>query len=107
MKIFISSVQSEFAEERRTLRDFIQGNALLGRFFTVFIFEDTPAEDRHPDSVYLGEIDSCTIYLGLFGARYGGVNEEGFSATHLELKEATKLNKTRLVFSLLSKGNRT
>jgi hypothetical protein len=103
MKIFISSVQSEFAEERRTLKDFIQGNVLLRKFFTVFVFEDTPAEDRHPDSVYLREVDSCTIYLGLFGARYGRVNDESFSATHLELKEATKLNKARGGFLLTFK----
>lgn len=74
MKVFISSVQSEFAEERRTLKDFIQGNALLCRFFTVFVFEDTPAEDRKPDSVYLEEVADCNIYLGLFGAMYGRKN---------------------------------
>jgi ATP-dependent DNA helicase RecG len=33
---FVSSVQKEFAAERRALRDFIHGDALLRRFFDVF-----------------------------------------------------------------------
>ena len=40
--IFVSSVQKEFAAERRAIRDFVEGDALLRRFFTVFLFEDLP-----------------------------------------------------------------
>lgn len=98
MKVFISSVQSEFHEERIALRDFIQGNALLCKFFSVFIFEDTPAEDRKPDSVYLEEVGKCDIYLGLFGEKYGIKNNVGLSATHIEFNEATRSVKTRLLF---------
>ena len=43
--IFISSVQKELAEERRALKSYILGDALLGRFFDVFLFEDIPAAD--------------------------------------------------------------
>jgi len=39
-RIFISSVQKELAEERRVIRDFVRGDALLRRFFDVFLFED-------------------------------------------------------------------
>ncbi|PIE53429.1 transcriptional regulator [Candidatus Fermentibacteria bacterium] len=98
IRLFISSVQSEFSKERIALRDFIQGNALLGKFFTVFIFEDTPAEDRKPDSVYLDEIGRSDIYLGLFGEKYGRKNSDGLSATHAEFNEATRLGVERLVF---------
>ena len=44
--IFVSSVQKEFAQERRAIRDFVEGDALLRRFFDVFLFEDLPASDR-------------------------------------------------------------
>ena len=98
MRVFISSIQSEFSEERIALRDFIQGNALLGKFFTVFIFEDTPAEDRKPDSAYFEEIGRSDIYLGLFGKKYGRKHEDGLSATHLEFNEATRLGLERLIF---------
>jgi len=32
-KIFFSSAQKEFKEERKALRDYIYGDALLSRFF--------------------------------------------------------------------------
>lgn len=57
-KIFVSSVQKEFKEERKALRDYIYGDALLSRFFEVFLFEDLPASDRRADEVYLEEVKS-------------------------------------------------
>jgi hypothetical protein len=44
--IFVSSVQKELAAERRVLKDYIEGNPLLRKFFEVFLFEDLPAPDR-------------------------------------------------------------
>ena len=43
LRVFISSVQEEFAAERATLRDYLQADPLLRRFFDVFLFEDLPA----------------------------------------------------------------
>ena len=53
-RIFISSVQKEFATERVALRDYLRGDPLLRRFFEVFLFEEVPAADRRADDVYLG-----------------------------------------------------
>ena len=53
LRIFISSVQSEFAEERAALRDYLRGDPLFRRFCDVFLFEDVPAQDRRPDELYL------------------------------------------------------
>jgi ATP-dependent DNA helicase RecG len=99
MKIFISSVQKEFAAERKALADYLSGDPLLRRFFETFLFErDVPASDRRPDAVYLEEVRNCDLYLGLFGEEYGWENEQGLSPTHLEYNEATRLGKTRLIF---------
>ena len=57
IRIFISSVQREFARERERLRDFLRGDPLMQRFFDVYLFEDVPASDRRPDDVYLGEVE--------------------------------------------------
>ena len=38
IRIFVSSVQREFAVERKALAEYIRTDALLGRFFEVFIF---------------------------------------------------------------------
>ena len=96
--IFISSVQKELAEERRALKAFVEGDALLRRFFTVFLFEDLPASDVKPDAVYLDEVDRCAIYVGIFGAEYGFENAEGVSPTERECDRATQQGKPRLIF---------
>ena len=76
MRIFISSVQKEFAAERQALGEYLSSDPLLRRFFEPFFFErDIPASDRRPDAVYLDEVDKCDLYLGLFGEEYG--REEG------------------------------
>ena len=99
MKIFISSVQPEFARERRMLADYLSGDPLLRRFFETFLFEqNVPAADHRPEEVYLDEVARCDLYLGLFGKEYGFENSDGFSPTHLEYNEATRLGKTRLIF---------
>ncbi|MDD3112305.1 MAG: DUF4062 domain-containing protein, partial [Methanofollis liminatans] len=71
VRIFISSVQKEFAGERAALRDYLRGDALMRRFFEVFLFEDVPAADRRTDDLYLDEVRRCDIYVGLFGNDYG------------------------------------
>ena len=43
LRVFISSVQGEFASESMALRDYIRGGPLIRRFFDVFLFEDAPA----------------------------------------------------------------
>jgi ATP-dependent DNA helicase RecG len=97
-KLFISSVQKEFKDERRALRDYIHGDPLLRKFFEVFIFEDLPASDRRADQVYLEEVKSSDLYLGLFGNEYGAEDGEGKSPTHKEFLLATQLNKPRLIY---------
>ncbi len=99
IRIFVSSVQKELAEERRAVKDFIQGDPLLRRFVAdVFLFEDTPARDRQPDNIYLAEVEHRDIYLGLFGYEYGWKNADGKSPTELEFDHATKTGRERLVF---------
>jgi ATP-dependent DNA helicase RecG len=98
LKVFISSVQKEFPEERKALRDFLRGDPLLRRFFDVFLFEDMPAIDRRADEVYLHEVERCDLYVGIFGKEYGVENSKGYSPTHREFDRATRLGKYRLIF---------
>ena len=97
-RLFISSVQKELAEERQAIRDYVRGDVLLRRFFDAFLFEDLPASDRRADEVYLGEVDRCGLYVGLFGNEYGAVASNGKSPTELEFDRATAKNKPRLIF---------
>jgi len=43
LKIFISSVQHEFAEERKALSRHFSTDALLSSFFEAVLFEELPA----------------------------------------------------------------
>jgi predicted HTH transcriptional regulator len=97
-RLFISSVQKELAAERRALKDYVQGDPLLGKFFEVFLFEDVPARDRRADDLYLEEVDRDAIYIGLFGNEYGREDSAGLSATEREFDRASATNKIRLIF---------
>lgn len=97
-RIFLSSVQKEFVAERRALRDYLQGDPLMNRFFEVFLFEELPAADRRADQVYLEEVDRCAVFIGLFGRDYGSEDAGGISATEHEFNRATETGKLRLIF---------
>ena len=98
LRIFVSSVQGEFAEERAALRDYVRGDVLMRQFFEVFLFEDAPASDRRPDELYLNEVEQSDIYVGLFGNEYGTEDDEGVSPTGREFDHATTIGTHRLVF---------
>ena len=96
--VFISSVQSEFAEERSALRDYLKDDPLMRRFFDPFLFEDLPAADRRPQDVYLDEVRRCHIYVGLFGRQYGSAPPDEPSPTEQEFDCATEVGSHRLIF---------
>ena len=99
IRVFISSVQKELAEERRAVKEFILHDPLLSRFIgDVFLFEDIPAGNRKPDNIYLVEVEQRDIYLAILGNKYGGKNADGKSPTELEFDHATKTHRERLVF---------
>jgi ATP-dependent DNA helicase RecG len=96
LRIFISSVQKEFEQVRQDLKAFLLGDAFLRRFVSeVFLFEDLPARDRRADEVYLGEVERCDVYLGVFGYDYGYEDGDGLSPTEREYDHATRRGKTR------------
>lgn len=98
IRVFISSVQAEFAEERKKLCDYIRQDALLGKFFRPFIFEELPAIDLSAQEAYLTEAAQCDIYLGICGERYGYEDAEGVSPTEREFDTACETHRHRLVF---------
>ena len=100
VKVFISSVQREFAKERRMLCDYIRNDSLLGRFFEPFIFEDMPASEVSAQKAYLTQAAECHIYLGIFGVQYGNEDTEGISPTEREYDTASAHFAYRLAYTL-------
>ena len=92
-------MQAEFAKERKQLATYIREDALLADFFDVFLFEEQPARSCPAQSVFLGEVKKCDVYLGLFGGMYaGGRGTAAISPTEQEYDLAKKLGKTMLGF---------
>ena len=90
-KIFVSSVQKEFQEERRAIKNYILNDPLFILFVSeVFLFEDLPARDQRADEAYLKEVERCDIYIGLFGNDYGFEDAEKISPTEHEFNRATE-----------------
>ena len=56
VKLFISSVQREFERERREIAAYIRQDAVMGRFFEPFLFEELPAKDVSAQQAYLAEV---------------------------------------------------
>ena len=98
IRVFISSVQREFAQERIALRDYLRRDPLMRRFFDVFLFEDVPALDRRPDDLYLDEVEQSDLYVGLFGNDYGSEDADGISPTEREFDQASASGIHRLIF---------
>ncbi|MEX0811220.1 MAG: DUF4062 domain-containing protein [Chitinophagales bacterium] len=98
IRIFLSSVQKEFEQERFKLFNWITADPFLGKFFEVFLFEKLPALDNTPQHVFLDEIGQCEIYLGILGKEYGFVGKKGISVTEEEFNEASRLHKQRFIF---------
>ena len=99
-KIFISSVQKEFASERKNLSEYLRKDALFGRFFDVFIFEELPAKDNAAEKSYIAEVKISDIFILLLGRDYGHELANGVSPTQKEYEVATEHNKYRLVYLL-------
>ena len=104
--IFLSSVQKELQAERRALKDYVECDPLLSRFFEVFLFEDIPASNQRTDQIYLAEVDRCALYVGLFGQEYGFEDVAGVSPTEREFDRATAAGKDRRVFVIGSDTTR-
>ena len=71
VRIFISSVMSEFAEERQRLYDYIRIDALLKLFFEPYLFEANPASDSKTQEIFLRAAGESEIYVGIWGLQYG------------------------------------
>lgn len=97
--IFISSVQPEFKEERKALKNYIESDPLLSKFFDVFLFEDISAKSSTSENVFLDAVKKCDIYLGLLGATYSGnPANKGISATQKEFRSAKSYKKYILIY---------
>ncbi len=104
LKVFISSVQNEFADERKELARYLRHDPLLCTFFEPFLFEEVPANTLSPGKVYLSEVEDSDIFIGLIGEAYGYEDSEGISPSEKEYDYAKKERLLRWIFIKETKG---
>ena len=100
-KIFISSVQDEFAEERQRVKEWLLKDPFVSRFVeSVFLFEDVPSRGMPPTGLYLDEVRASHIYIGLVGSAYYGKKsrKSGVSATEAEYNAAGEAGVERWMY---------
>ena len=94
-KVFISANQKELKEERLAVKEAILNNAVLRKFFDVFIFEELPAKGKSPAAAYLKEVDNSDIYIGILGKDYGVKGKNGLAPTEREFRRFLKFKEQR------------
>jgi len=97
-KIFVSAVQKELKDERRSIKNNMLDNSLLNEYFSVFLFEDSPAKSKSAKSFFIEEVQKSDIYIGILGNEYGTVNRDNLSATGQEFREAQEKDKEIFIY---------
>ncbi len=98
LKIFVSSVQQEFANTRQLVHKHLLTDPLLQLFFEPILFEKFPADSQSPEHNFLTKLSKSNLYLLLLGNDYGNQNQNGISATEIEYDWAQKNNIQSLAF---------
>src|SRR6185369_9454385 len=88
LKIFISSVSGEFEGERQALREEI--DKLHDLFVGMELFGSDPAK---PANYCIDKVEESDLYVGLFGDRYGSI-EEQTRKSFTELEYEAAINKS-------------
>ena len=97
-RIFLSSVRREFEQERKFIKQEIENDYILNRFFDVFLYEELSASLSSPKDLYSHEVINSDIYIALIGSDYGSILESGISPTELEYDLYTKTHNDALIF---------
>lgn len=89
LRIFVSSVQKEMAEERRAVKSLVASDPFLDENCVAILFEDEPSMLKPSPQGYLNDLAKCQFYLLIIGSEYGK-RFKGLSATHHEYHSAQK-----------------
>lgn len=89
LRVFVSSVQKELADERRSVKALITSDPFLDEHCVPILYEDEPSMLKAAPQGYLNDLAKCQIYLMIIGSEYG-TRFRGLCATHHEYHFAQK-----------------
>lgn len=84
VKVFISSNQAEFSEERKFLYDELKKDSFFNETIDLFVFEEDSSKSVPSDEVFISAVEESDIYIGLIGQHYGNIYKDDVSATEYE-----------------------
>jgi len=96
IRVFISSVQKELADERLALQILISTDPFLSQHCVPILFEEYPAPLRPDPQAYLEVLNTCHVYIGVLWKEYGRPVDD-LSATHHEYRHAQSRSLPTLV----------
>jgi len=96
IRVFISSVQKELADERLALQILLSTDSFLSEHCVPVLFEEEPAGLTPDPKAYLKLLRGCQVYLGMIWKEYGH-QVGGLSATHHEYHLARQLKLPALI----------
>lgn len=102
LRVFISTVQKELADDRTELKVLFTSDPFLGQHPVSCFFEQYPAPLRPDKKAYLKLLEKCQIYVLIIGREYGSVS--GQSATHIKYDFAQR---RQLPILVCVKGGKT
>lgn len=98
LKVFISSVQKEMANERLAVSILLSTDNFLQKHTAPRLYEYAPAPLKPDEKGYLALLRSSQVYVLIIGKEYGRpVPDSGLSATHEEYRLAMELKLPVLV----------
>lgn len=101
--VFLSSTYLDLIEHRNAVKEQISRRKMI--FIGMEHFGANP-ENHPPASIIIEEVKKADIYIGIFGVRYGYIDQAtGLSMTELEYREAKSTNKPMLLYVLKDSAN--
>lgn len=92
--IFVGSTYEDMKDYRVAVRETLHRLETTVRGMEYF-----GSKPRSPKQECLKAVRSCLAYIGIFGMRYGSIDEEtGKSMTHIEYEEAQRLRLPTLIY---------
>jgi O-acetyl-ADP-ribose deacetylase (regulator of RNase III) len=102
--VFVSSTYLDLVEHRKGIKEQISRRKMI--FIGMEYFGPSPDNYAPPASIIIEEVKKADIYIGIFGVRYGSIDQAtGLSMTELEYREAKSKNKPMLIYIIKQTAN--
>ena len=105
VKVFISSNQNEFFEERKLIKKELESDSMFKNYVDVFVFEENEARSLSPQENFIEGLYNSDVYIGLIGLSYGDIKDNGLSSTEYEYEIFSRLKNKQNIYFFIKDSN--